>query len=292
VDQNKFAPPGTMWVSGNIYMDIHEISNENWHEFYYSVTTSTEGSDSIVDYREILPNNVFPTDSSMIESDDNDTGMGAQKNKNNFFNIYYHHHYYSNYPVIMVSREKAQQFCAWRTKVVNAYLAAEAGEIEEYLPDHTYNDVKQRLVYRLPTKQEWDKAGQAGLESAKYPFGYEEIKNKNGTYKFGLDNVAYFNNTEEQNKYVHLRAPSLNGRKLIPPTYPVYYGKPNRFGLYNMPGNVSEYVKEDTIVKGLNWSDEMREYFIDENLPYKRPTMMIGFRCACETGEPYNEVIN
>lgn len=290
VDQNKFAPPGTMWVKDNVYMDIFEISNENWHEYYLSVLENNEDKDTVLDFTKILPDNVFPTDSSVLGTTTSTTGLGSKKSKNNFFNVYYHHYYFAHYPVIKLTKEKAVNFCEWRTKVVNSYLAVEMGEIDEmsYVPDHIYKGVKQRVKYRLPTKEEWEIAARAGLDGTKFPFGYEEIKQKNGKYKFGVDNALFFEYDEEKHKNLYLRAPSLNGKKVIPPTYPVSYGKPNIYGLYNMPGNVSEMVEEDGVVKGLSWADEMREYYHDEDIEFKRPSMMIGFRCACETTEDYN----
>lgn len=291
VEQNKFAPPGTVWVRDNIFIDIFEISNENWHEYYLSVLENNNGKSAELDFNKILPDDVFPTDSSMIGSTTSTTGLGSKKSKNNFFNVYYHHYYFAHYPVIKLTKEKAVNFCDWRTKVVNSYFAVEMGELDEmeYVPDHIYKDVKQRVVYRLPTKSEWEEAAGAGLDGTKFPFGYEEIKQKNGKYKFGLDNAIFFEYDEEKHKNLHLRAPSLNGKKVIPPTYPVSYGKPNKYGVYNMPGNVSEMIDDDGVVKGLSWADEIREYYHDEDIEFKRPSMMVGFRCVCETTELYNK---
>lgn len=290
VQQNKFSPPGTVWLHDNIYMDIFEISNENWHEYYLSILENNTDKDTILDFSKILPDNVFPTDSSMLGSTTSTTGLGSKKSKNNFFNVYYHHYYFAKYPVIKLNKDKAINFCEWRTKVVNSYLAVEAGEIDEmeYIPDHIYKDVLKRVAYRLPTKEEWEMGAGAGLDATKYPFGYEEIKQKNGLFKFGLDNTTFFNYDPTKHKNVHLRTPSLNGKKVIPPTYKVSYGKPNKFGLYNMAGNVSEIVQDKGIVKGLSWADEIREYYHDEDIVYKRPNMMIGFRCVCETFDQYN----
>ncbi|HSI68814.1 MAG TPA: gliding motility lipoprotein GldK [Gillisia sp.] len=126
-------------------------------------------------------------------------------------NDYFWHTAFDDYPVVGVSWKQARAFTQWRTLYHNAYRR-ERGN----------HDVPS---YRLPTEAEWEYAARGGLESATYPWGGPYTKNDRGCFManfkplrgdYAADQALY---TVEAKSY-----------------------EPNDYNLYNMAGNVSEWV--------------------------------------------------
>ena len=126
-------------------------------------------------------------------------------------NDYFSHSAYDNYPVVGINWKQAKAFCNWRTKTLNDY--------KKQKDEETVNN------FRLPTEAEWEYAARGGIESATYPWGGPYTKDDRACYlanfkplrgDYAADNALY---TVEADSY-----------------------KPNEFGLYNMSGNVSEWV--------------------------------------------------
>jgi sulfatase modifying factor 1 len=126
-------------------------------------------------------------------------------------NDYFWHDAYGDYPVVGVSWKQARAFAQWRTLYHNSYRK-ERGK--HNVP-----------AYRLPTEAEWEYAARGGLESASYPWGGPYTKNDRGCFManfkplrgdYAADQALY---TVEAQSY-----------------------EPNDYGLYNMAGNVSEWV--------------------------------------------------
>ena len=126
-------------------------------------------------------------------------------------NDYYWHTAFDDYPVVGVTWEQAKAFTQWRTLYHNSYRKKKG--------DH---DVP---TYRLPTEAEWEYAARGGLQSATYPWGGPYAKNDRGCFManfkplrgdYAADQALY---TVEAKSY-----------------------EPNDYNLYNMAGNVSEWV--------------------------------------------------
>lgn len=148
-------------------------------------------------------------------------------------NDYFWHDAYGDYPVVGVSWKQARAFAQWRTLYHNIYRK-EKGK-------HNVNS------YRLPTEAEWEYAARGGLESASYPWGGPYTKNDRGCFManfkplrgdYAADQALY---TVEAKSY-----------------------DPNDYGLYNMAGNVSEWVFSSYDPASYEYSSSMNPSVNDE----------------------------
>ena len=126
-------------------------------------------------------------------------------------NDYFWHDAYGDYPVVGVDWMQAKAFCEWRTLHKNEYQKSK----------------KRQFVnrFRLPGEAEWEYAARGGLEGGDFPWGGPYAKNDRGCFlanfkplrgDYGADQALY---TVEADAY-----------------------EPNDYNLYNMAGNVSEWV--------------------------------------------------
>lgn len=129
-------------------------------------------------------------------------------NNETYMRLYFTHPNYADYPVVGVSWEQANAFCAWRTNYLLAGLGAQAKYVQRY---------------RLPTEAEWEFAAR-GEEGNKYPWIVEGSKDENGCF--------YANFKPERGNYT-------KDGSLI--TTKVGSYKPNSNGLFDMAGNVAEW---------------------------------------------------
>lgn len=127
-------------------------------------------------------------------------------------NDYFNHTAYDNYPVVGVDWNQARAFCDWRTQYLNNFRRSR-------------KDLALANDFRLPSEAEWEYAARGGLESGTYPWGGPYAKDDRACFlanfkplrgDYAADEVLY---TAEADSY-----------------------KPNGFGLFNMSGNVSEWV--------------------------------------------------
>ncbi|MBQ0768601.1 MAG: gliding motility lipoprotein GldK [Bizionia sp.] len=126
-------------------------------------------------------------------------------------NDYFWHDAYSAYPVVGVTWKQAKAFCQWRT-----------------LEHNTYRKEKKKAFvnsYRLPSEAEWEYAARGGLQAATFPWGGPYAKNDRGCF------MANFK---------PLRGDYAADEALYTVEADAY--EPNDFNLYNMAGNVSEWV--------------------------------------------------
>jgi sulfatase modifying factor 1 len=170
------------------------------------------------------------------------------------FTLYYFRHpAYRDFPVVGITHEQARRYCEWLT---GNYMSS---------PKRKYKSVK----FSLPTRDQWLYA--AGGSKQTFPFGYY-IQNSKGQ---ALANFRVFlqgsisraretaiPGADTSKKVVsYIADPSLNYYIHIPEdfgsfiTTPVESYYPGINGLYNMGGNVEEYVRENGITKGGSWND-------------------------------------
>ena len=258
--------PRTVSVS-SFYMDETEVTNFMYLEYLYWLERVY-----LADYPEVF-RKALP-----------DTLVWRSKLGYNepYVDFYLRHPSYRDYPVVGVNWLQANDYCAWRTDRVNEIILIREGLFEHYsnqvnednfnteayilgqyesgkrvdgIPDYNPNKEFRNATiedgillpkYRLPTEAEWEYAAYGLIgntidelipDKKLYPWNGHAIRNSNEKYIGQI--LANFKRGRGDNMGV---AGKLNDNADI--TAPVYAYWPNDYGLYNMAGNVSEWVMD------------------------------------------------
>lgn len=146
---------------------------------------------------------------------------------------------YNDYPVVGVTWEQANAFCAWRTDYLLKGLGAEARYIQRY---------------RLPTEAEWEYAAR-GKDQTEFPWENADVMNGNGCF--------YANFKPDRGNYT-------KDGNLITSKVAAY--SPNSNGLYDMAGNVAEWtstIYTEAGVDAMNDLNPQLSYNAAKEDPYK-----------------------
>jgi len=238
----------------SFYMDETEIANIHWLEYMHYL--AKDSSQEV--YSRALP--------------DTNVWKGKLAFNDPYVDHYLRYPGFRFFPVVGVSWKQANDYAVWRTRAVNVKLAQSAGE--EYAETDGRIPLETGIVipsYRLATEAEWEYAAQAmfgtqWLEEMQthqriYPWDGHALRNP-----FGKQMGFFLANFKRgRGDYAGI-AGRLNDGALI--TSYIYEFPPNDYGLYNMAGNVSEWVMD--VYRPLSFQDFddlnpiRRDGFLDE----------------------------
>lgn len=183
--------------------------------------------------------------------------MSAFQNRSFFEpmrDMYAWHPAYDNYPVVNISAKGSELFCEWLTN-----------EIKKL--DKNKNDL---IKARLMNYQEWQYIYTSGGKYKPYPWGGPYVRNKVGEF---LANYRPYKTDYSADGALT----TINSK---------YYA-PNELGLYNLAGNVSEWIKVDKnlyAAMGGSWADPAHimkyDAVVIDTVKAAHPT--IGFRPVIE----------
>lgn len=147
------------------------------------------------------------------------------KNSDNeiYLRNYFSNPAYNDYPVVGVTWEQANAFCAWRTEFLLKGLGPEARYVQRY---------------RLPTEAEWEYAAR-GKEGKEFPWEIQDVKTGDGCF--------YANFKPDRGNYT-------KDGNLITSKVGVYSSNSN--GLYDMAGNVAEWTSTVYTASGVDAKSE------------------------------------
>lgn len=155
-------------------------------------------------------------------------------------------------PIIGISLEQAEQFALWRTKAMEAELAALNLRERKAFP--------RKFKFRLPTPEEW----------ARVRFLRQEKRMMKQ-----LDRIASGNRS----------AFKLSKSKVLkdhPTIKDVYSSKHSDVGFFNLFDNVAEMTNEPGKAMGGSWYQENASMNYQQTFEYTEPQAWLGFRCVFE----------
>ncbi len=223
-------------LNDSLYISKYEASN-NDYGIFRAYAKSTGGS-------------------LLIETNKIDSVQWVKKD---FYNKPFVEHYhiqkgYGEYPVVNISYQAAIKYCEWLTK--------------------QYNENKkqkfEKVKFRLPTKNEWIIAVQAGNSSAAYPWEGNSIFTENGSCR------ANFRQKREEMKEQEAEQ-FYNGDILTPITS--YWA--NKLDIYNLAGNAAEMLLEEGNTAGGSFKNYAESMTVDAGDSFAvdfAPNSAIGFR--------------
>jgi gliding motility-associated lipoprotein GldK len=223
-------------VMDTMYLPMEESYNNErtWDVSKFKFQYTTMDIKTAVKYRELKRSDVINREPIPVYPDTTVWIRDFSYSYNEpMHNDYFWHDAYSEYPVVGITWKQANAFCQWRTIYKNGYQKSKSA--------------RNINKFRLPSEAEWEYAARGGLQGATFPWGGPYAKNDRGCFManfkplrgdYAADQALY---TVEAKSY-----------------------EPNDYDLYNMAGNVSEWVMSSYDPNSYEYSSTINPNVDDE----------------------------
>jgi formylglycine-generating enzyme len=198
---------------------------------------------------------------------------------------YFQHRAYNEYPVLGVSKQKIDMFCQWLNEKITTFIPTSWRT--------------KKVTFRLPTENEWMVAALGGSSISEYAWEGNVLqkvwhntkpneRRLQGKYLANFCQIDDAQITRDGNgniTVVEYARGQVAGSLMdeVSFTAPVLHYWPNAYGLYNMCGNVREFVQEDGFTKGGSWMDPGADLRIRSRNTFKKAGFPCeGFRLVAE----------
>ena len=244
-DRNHFKKDFAK-IKNDLYVSKYETTNLEYRSFLTALSTNNENQL----YKDCLP----------------DTLCWKEKLGSNepFVEYYFRSPNFDNYPVVGITYEAANEYCAWLTKNYNQD------------PKRKF----KKVMFTLLSKEDWTFAANKGDTTKTYTWGTGFIQNSRKKDLCNYRRVEYKFDSSTR-KYHEIEKTAIQksfDRRAIAASVNSYF--PNSFGIYNMCGNIAEMIDVKGIAKGGSYDDPAYRVTISSEKKYTKPTADIGFRVA------------
>lgn len=227
----------------SFYMDETEVTNNDYKEFLFNMRKKVSAD-------------------SVLKLEPSDKVWAGAMSYNDVYDTYYFRFPGFNfYPVAGVSWVQATAYAKWRTEYVSNLMRQKEG-IDSTL---TKNQLIERGVaipeYRLPNEAEWEYAAKAMIGTQYmdenqeygriYPWDGRGVRNPYNIKRKGKQGDMLANFKRGRGDYAGIAGGIANDGDIIPTN--VYNYPPNDFGLYQMAGNMNEWVQD--VYRPLSFTD-------------------------------------
>ena len=232
--------------TSEFYISSTEITNINWKEFLMYL--KQEGR--LEEYNANLL----------------DTTVWRQKLSYNepYVDYYYQHPAYEKYPAVGMTLKQANAYANWLTEIF------------------ALRDQGVKVTFSVPSKKQWIRAARGDARTF-YPWSGQYMRNSEGLFlsNFKTLDERFITRTDLNGAYTdtYKVRPYDNftdeGMKITTPGESYW---PNKFGVYNMSGNVAELVSDAPIAMGGSWNDTGYDVRVESEQPATEPKSTVGFR--------------
>ena len=278
----KEVAPGVTVINSDLMVDKTEISNFNWLEYMYW-TKRIFGGTTSEEYINTLPDTNVWKEGTCLEK---------------YRTQYLRNPAYRDFPVVGITQQQAVDFCKWRSDRVFEYILIREGLLSTDTKQNAYNYFTIERYYNgLYTK---DSTVNSSLTHENpnfellYPhYSLPTLAERNLIINY-TDSIGY----EYQTKYSRIMNKLAEGRKrmiqlditicdstklLEKPTVSTTTGVPEKRNfdqIYNIRGNVAEWLNEENLTAGGGWPHNTKYVVKNDTVSSYSANSWTGFRCA------------